>query len=318
MIAVAGSGALMSCGQTHTDERAHLAPIKVQVAEAQLQRMPEIYEAMGTVCPRLKATVAAKVTAAIEEVSVKPGDTVHAGDPLARLDDRELRAEFDRAKADYERYQTLLRQDAVPRSQFDAVRSRYLVAEAALSYAKLLAPFEGIVVEKFCEVGDLAAPGRPLFSVERAGDFRLEAQVPERFVSALELGKSVDVIWGAAEEKCAGKIGEIILAADPNSRSFLVKIDLQCRVPLRSGTFGRARLPVGERSGILLPQTLLRERGQLTYLLVAQDGRAALRLVKIGRANGDVVEVLSGLQAGEQVITRAEAELVDGQPIMFP
>jgi RND family efflux transporter MFP subunit len=307
------TAALLSCGREHSPARTGGPAVKVQTLEVQLQRAPEIYEAVGTVRPRLSAVVSPKVMAAIQQIPVKPGDVVRAGDPLARLDDRDLRAEFDRAKADFDRFESLLEKQVVTRAEFDAVQSRYRVAAAALSYATIAAPFDGIVAQKLCDVGDLASPGKPLFVVDQPTDYRLEAEVPERFASVVGLGKSVHVVVEATGEKCVGAVGEIVPASDPASRSFLIKIDLQCRQGLRSGIFGRAQLAVGERPAMFVPSTTVRERGQLTFVYVAADGRAQMRLVKTGKSYLDATEILAGLQPGERVIIAGE--VADGQPV---
>lgn len=295
-----------------------LPPVRVQTVVVQPQKVPDIYEVVGTVRPKLGATVSPKIMAAITEVRVKPGDTVKAGDVLAQLDDREMRAAFERAQADYDRYKKLLEQGVATAVEFQAAEERFRVAKAALSYATITAPFDGIVAEKFCEPGDLAVPGKPLFTVEQPTDYRLEAYVPERFNAAVPVGAKVHVIVEAVGGECDATVGEVVPASDPASRSFLIKVDLHRRKPLRSGMFGRAQIVVGEREGLFVPKSALRERGQLTFVFVAQEGRARLRLVKTGKTVGDNVELLAGVEPGEAVIVRSEAELSDGRRIQIP
>jgi RND family efflux transporter MFP subunit len=289
--------------------------VAVHVREIASERVPDIHEVVGTVRPRLSATLAAKVAATVDEVLVRPGDVVRTGDLLAKLDDRDLSAEFERARADHERFSRLLERQAATRAEFDAVRSRYRIAAAALSYSSITAPFDGLVTQKFCDVGDLAVPGKPLFTVEESTPFRLEANVPERFVSGVGLGEEIVVAIDATAEECSGTISEIVPAADAATRSFLIKIDLRCRELPKSGMFGRARLPVGERLGLFVPKEAVYERGQLTYLFVASEGRALMRLVKTRAGLVGTVEVLAGLQSGEQVIISSEGQLADGQRI---
>jgi RND family efflux transporter MFP subunit len=302
-----------ACGHKHERPADQLPAAKVEAIEVQLQRTPDISEVVGTVRAKLTATVSAKVTATIQQIPVRAGDFVGTGQELAKLDDRDLRAEFERRKADYDRYKTLLEKQAVTPAEFDAVQSRYRVAEANLSYASIVAPFDGVVGRKLCDVGDLASPGKPLFVVEQPTDFRLEAQVPERFANAIGVGKSVYVVIDATQERCNGTIREIDPVGDSTSRSFLVKIDLQCKQPLKSGMFGRAELIIGERFGMFVPKSAVHERGQLTYVFAIQDGRAQMRLVKTGKSYLDALEILSGLQQGERVIVAGE--VADGQPV---
>ena len=315
---VVAAALLAGCGRNSESGKHDLPAVNVHALAVDLQPTPETYEVVGTVRPKVSATVSAKVMATIEEIPVKAGDTVTAGQLLARLDDRELRAEFDRAKSDYDRLKTLLDQQAIAPSEFDAVNARYRVAQAALSYARVAAPFDGVVAAKTCDAGDLTSPNKPLFVIEQTNAYRLEARVPERFAAASAVGKSVRVIVDATGENCAGTIGESEPSADAVSLGFLVKIDLQCLKPVQSGMFGRARLIVGERPALLVPGSAVHQRGQLTYLLIASDRRAHMRLVKTGREHGDSVEILSGLQAGERVITSANSELVDGSPVQEP
>jgi len=313
--------AVMTCGSAcHGEVDNHrqaeeAAAVPVEIVEARLAAVPEIYEAVGTVEARVTATVAAKVMALVDEVRVTPGAIVESGDVLARLDDRDLSAEFARARSDYERYRALLDKQAVTPAEFDAVQSRYRVAEVALSYARVTAPFSGIVANKFVDAGDMAVPGKPLFLIEQRGSFRLVASVPERLREKVGLGTSLEVALDSTGEVCPATVGEVVPAADPTSRSVTFKADLACKQPLQSGTFGRARLVTGQRQGIAVPAEAIHERGQLTFVHVVDGGRARLRLVKTGRADDGQVEVLAGLSAGDLVVARAAREVVDGQRV---
>ncbi|NQU11294.1 efflux RND transporter periplasmic adaptor subunit [bacterium] len=301
------------CGHRSGDEQFEAGPaVTVQTVTVTLQDAPETVEVVGTVRAKVSASVAAKVMAVVEAVRVRAGDTVEAGAELAVLDSRELRAEFERAQADFKRYQALLERQAATRAEFDAVEARFRVAEAVLSHTRLVAPFAGRITGQQCDPGDLATPGRALFTIEQPGAFRLEAAVPERFRGAVAVGQQLEVRLGASAAACTGVVGEIVPAADPDSRSFLVKIDLECPGPLTSGVFGRAWLPVGQRPLLAVPRTAVRERGQLTYVYVAEEDRARLRLIKTGKAAGEAVEVLAGLEPGAQVIVGHDGELTDG------
>ena len=126
--------------------------------------------------------------------------------------------------------------------------------------------------------------------------------------------------WGQAFRLCStrwagqtltGKVVQIVPAADPASRTFTVKIDLPADPQIRSGLFGRARFPRGERESILVPQTALLHRGQLEAIyVVGKDEIAGLRYVTLGKPSGNEVEVLSGLDNGERIVAQpADREL---------
>ena len=305
----------VGCGKKEASTTTGAPPVKVQTLVLAPQRVPEIYEVVGTVRAKVAATVSAKVMAVILQVPVKSGDTVKAGDVLAQLDDREVRAAFERAQADYNRFKQLLDEGASPQAEFQSAEERYRVAKAALSYATITAPFNGIVSEKLCDAGDLATPGKPLFTVEQPTDFRLEAYVPDRYAGAVPIGTTVHVTVEAVGGECDGTVGEVVPASEPSSRSFLVKVDLHPKKPLRSGLFGRAQLVIGERSGLFVPKSAVHEQGQLTFVYVVDGGRARMRLVKLGKVLRDQVEVLSGVEPGDKVIVSAEGALNDGQSV---
>jgi RND family efflux transporter MFP subunit len=307
---------LAGCEHAPTPPVSEQPPVKVQTVVVQPQSVPDIYEVVGTVRPKFGATVSPKVMATILQIPVKPGDPVKTGDVLAQLDDRELRAAFERAQGDYERAKKLLNDGVATAAEFQSAEERYRIAKAALSYTSITAPYAGIVADKLCEVGDLASPGKPLFSIEQPEDYRLEAYVPERFASAVPVGATVHVIVAAVGGECDAVVGEVIPASDPASRSFLIKVDLHRRKPLKSGMFGRAQIKIGERTGLFVPKTAVQERGQLTFVFVAHDGRAQMQLVRLGKPVGDQVEVLSGLAAGEKIVVNPGSELTDGRRLV--
>ncbi|MDH3520758.1 MAG: efflux RND transporter periplasmic adaptor subunit [Myxococcales bacterium] len=305
---------LASCGGEDAGAgRSPGAPVSVETFEVALDVVRDSYEAVGTIRPRVSAKVASQVMATIESVAVEPGDAVAAGQLLAALDDRDLRAEYDRARADHDRFRRLLEKNAVTQAELDAVESRFRVAQAALSYAEIRAPFAGIVVQKLCDAGDMAVPGKSLFEIEGANAFRVETPVPERFGRFVSVGTPTEVSIDATGERCSGSIGEVVPSADAKTRSVLVKIDAACREPLQTGGFARAHLTVGERPALTVPPAALQRTGQLTFVYAIRDRRAAMRLVKLGPALGERVEVLSGLEPGDRVVVHAARELADGQ-----
>jgi RND family efflux transporter MFP subunit len=258
-----------------------------------------------------------------------PGLNVQAGELLVELDAREVQARYDRtlavrqqAEADLQRANTLLAQKILSPAEFDNVQSRFRAEDAAateaqtmLGYTKVTAPFTGTVTRKYADVGDLAAPGKPLLEMEDSRELRLEADVPEAVVGRLALGDKLPVRVSSLSNELAGVVSEISPAADPGSRTFLVKCDLPPTVGLRAGQFGRAAMPVGETSALRVPAAAVVQRGQMELLFVATNGHAQMRIVKTGRRVGAEVELVSGVDAGEAVIVENAAGLMDGQPV---
>jgi multidrug efflux pump subunit AcrA (membrane-fusion protein) len=122
----------------------------------------------------------------------------------------------------------------------------------------------------------------------------------------------VEVSLEAMDRRLSCRVSEIVPALDAGSRSALVKIDLPAEPQLRSGMFGRAFFPLGARTVVAMPVAAVIERGQLQSVFVVEDGAARTRLVTTGQRTGDLLEVLSGLSAGERVVAPVPTGLQDG------
>lgn len=320
------------CGRTRrasVGDTAALPPVTVAVQRVVKKERPATEEVVGTVRAKLRAAIEAKISGKIENMPVVPGQKVAAGDLLAELDAREVQARADQAKAvyqqaeaDWKRLAQLWDQNVLSRAEYDSGKSKFEVAEASLleaqtlvGYAKVTAPFAGVITRKLADIGDLATPGRPLLDMEDTRALRLEADVPEEVVDNIKIGDRMPVRIAAVATELEGTVSEIAPAADPNSRTFLVKLDLRDAPGLRAGQFGRAIMPVGTTSALRVPAAAVVQRGQMELVFVAENGRAQLRLVKTGKRVDDEVEVVSGLDAGESVITSGVGALGDGQPV---
>jgi RND family efflux transporter MFP subunit len=303
------------------------AAVGVQTVEPKPRVASE--EVVGTVQAKLRSVVEGKVSGKLEQMVVVPGQQVQAGEVLAVIDAREVRARLDQALAvrqqaegDLKRYTSLLEQKILSPAEYDAAQSRFRVAEAAvkeaetmLGYTRVSAPFAGVITRKHADVGDLAVPGKALLEMEDSRALRLEADVPEAVVGKLALGDKLPVRITAIEKQLEGVVSEIAPAADPGSRTFLVKLDLPATPGLRAGQFGRVAVPVGETTALRVALSAVAQRGQMEVLFVAHDGRAEMRLVKTGKRIGDEVEVVSGITAGEKIVVEGAAALVEGQPL---
>ena len=320
--------AFASCGKHERAQTtaALLPSVAVRVHAAKSEPHTATEEVVGTVRSKQRAVVEAKVSGRVLEYTATPGAMVKAGDLLARLDVQEIQAKVDQARAmldqakrDFDRQKQLIASNATTRQEFDAADARVKIgtgavseAETMMSYAKVTAPFDGVVTRKLADVGDLAMPGKPLLEIEAPTSLRFEADLPEAILDRVKLGEKMAVRLAKVIE---GTVSEISPVADPVSRTFNVKLDLPPTEGLRTGQFGRVSVPVAEVKLLLVPQSAVLKRGQMELVFVAKDGKAALRLVKTGKVLEDRVEVLSGLEEGEQIIVSESAKLTDGQPV---
>ena len=281
--------------------------VEMRVHEGDHVKAGQVLAIVDDAQPRSRVEQATSaVTAAEKEVSAADSDLALAHSTLKR-------------------YQQLYEKKSVSPQEFDEIKARYQSAEArrdmalagqaqansgltqtrtSLGYARIRAPFAGVITEKKADAGTLASPGIPIFTLEDTRSYRLEATIDESDMRIARVGQVVPVTIDAlGNTDLSGKIVQIVPAADSASRSFLVKIELPADSRLRSGLFGRARFPRGERSSLLIPRSAIVQRGQLQGVYVMDTNQiAGLRYITLGRTAGDQVEVLSGLQPGEKLI----------------
>lgn len=322
---------LLSCSREHAapERKPEPPPVRVAVATATRASRPVFEQVVGTVTARTKPVVSAKVGGTITLLGADVGDRVTVGQLLAEVEAREIQARLDqalpqleRARQDAARYRELLATNAVSKQQYDEALARVQTMEATveeartlLGYTKVYSPIEGIVRARRVDVGDLASTGRPLFELEGLEGFRFDASVPESLTGMIRRGDRAPIRIDALGFDVDGILAEITPTADPLSRTFLARYDLDTSASLVSGQFGRLMLRVGESDELTIPRAALVQRGQLEIVFVVEGDRAALRIVKAGRIEKQTVTVLSGLADGETVVSRGADLLQDDQRV---
>ena len=235
-------------------------------------------------------------------------------------------AEYTLSASTQARYRELFDKKEISTQQFDEVKTRAEAtaaardlahaqlsrasaaleqAKVALEYSRVAAPFVGLITDRQVDAGTYASVGLLLFTIEENGSYRLDAQLSEVDMGPIHVRSHATVLIDAlGTTEFEGKVTQIVPSADTASRTFLVKIGLSPDSRLRSGLFGRARFPRGTRSALMVPKKALVERGQLQALFVVDSGNlATLRYVVAGNPVGQEVEILSGLQVGERIVT---------------
>lgn len=183
-------------------------------------------------------------------------------------------------------------------------------AGATAAFLHVTAPFDGVVTEKLVEPGNMATPGTPLLRVEDTRGFRLDVRVDEALAAHVSQGAGMDVQLDGHDGQpltVKGTVSEVSRALDAGARSFLVKVSLPAGPALRSGAFGRARVPAGTRTALVVPEDAIVRQGQVTTVFVVDGGVARLRLVRV-----QGTEVQAGLRAGESVVVSPPPGLTDG------
>lgn len=321
---------LAACGGGPEAERSVGAPASgVQVAVVDTL-LPSVIEASGTAEPLQQATLSTRLMATVAAVTVREGDRVAAGQVLVRLDTRDLDAKAAQvaaglaeaeamhreAEAMERRIRSLYNDSAATRVQLDqaetglartqaAVRTaRAAAAEVAAhrSYAEISAPFGGVVVRRFVDPGAMAAPGAPLVLVEDASRLRVQVTAAPDQVRGLRRGTAVEVmVEGRA---VAGEVEGVVRAQAGNMAQVNVLVANR-EGAFTSGSAATVLLPQGTRQGLVIPAAAVIREGDLVGVDAVVAGVAERRWVRLGRPlAGGLVEVLSGLAAGDRVLMR--------------
>lgn len=307
--------------QTNTGE-----PIAVQASDVIIiEKVPASVEATQA------TLISSRLMARIVAVRVSAGDTVSRGDLLLELENSDIDAQVKQAEArigatsarlkeakqNLERVKELQTKGVMSVSDLDRALANHetLIAEmtganqaleearTALSYTKIVAPFDGRVVERFSEPGDTAQPGNKLLALYNPLTLRVEAQVREHLALGLEVGQALQVEIPSLDEVVTAVIEERVPAADPGSRSFLVKAGVAFNQRMLPGMYARLLVPAGTEKQLLIPADRVVHVGQLDLVWVYRDGHTYRRFVRIGQVvqNGQV-EILSGLAEGDMVL----------------
>lgn len=345
-LAVAGTLALAACGGgKKAGEPAAPAPVSAALAMAEARELPQRIELSGTVEAGKSAMVSSRVMASVVAVPVKEGDAVAAGQLLVEIDPQtakgqeaqargalaQAKAAFALAERNHARFQALQASGSASDLELDMARMQYEQAKGAVEQAtgaveaassvaresRVVAPFAGRVARKMVDPGDLAAPGRPLVAVESAAGRRLALMVPEsvavgaKLRTGTQLAVTLDALPGRTFE---GRVVEMSPGADPASHSFAAKVEIDADVP--TGVAGRAVVETGRRTAVVVPAgAVLRQGGMSLVVLRDEEGKARTRAVTLGSRDGDLVEVLSGLKGGEEVLVGLAQAPADGAPV---
>jgi RND family efflux transporter MFP subunit len=343
LVALLGAS-LAGCGEKTPEQAAAAKTVRAEVGTVELTRQPAYDATPASLVAETQVTMASRLMGFIRAIDVAEGQSVAVGQRLFSIDPVELQGQAAQARAalrqaedartdarlEYERFAALLKEEVVTRQQYekmklqlDIAESRVAQANAALSsagnqlrYATVTSPIAGVVTRKLAQAGDLAAPGQPVLVLENPHKLQVETHVPEHILATLKPGAPVPVEVDGQDAAIEARVARISPAADPVSRTFLVKLDIAAP-GLRSGQFARALFPIGEREVLTVPQSALVNRAGIEgVFVVGADSSAQFRMVRSGQRQDGRVEVQAGLREGERVVVGGDiARLESGDKI---
>ena len=242
---------------------------------------------------------------------MRPVEEVRAQVKTAEVGLVQARAALDRARSDV----------AAAAAAIDVATADAGHARSMLGYARIEAPFDGIVIQRNVNVGDLTRPGAdgpPLFVVARSDIVTIAVDVPEAFAVEVNPGDRASIKLQAMKGRVVeGKVSRISWALDPKARTIRVEIDIpNPGARLRPGLYAYATIVAEEHADVLtVPATAIVQEDGKARCVVVDGGKAARRPVELGLNDGTRAEVVSGLVAGEAVVKANAASLADGQPV---
>lgn len=305
--------------------------VSVRTDTATLKTVDLSNLANGTFIPKQEVVVGAEVAGRVASVLVKEGDFVRPGQTLAvvvgdkqNVSVANATANLNNAQADLQRFESAFATGGVTKQQLDGARLQFETAKNNLKTAQIAASdisiktsVAGIVNARKIEPGSYVSAGTAAFDVVNISTLKLKVNVDEKNIGALKPGQNVDVVVSVMPgKKFVGKITFIAPKADANL-NFPVEIELpNPKNELRAGMYGTAKFGEGASAdALLVPRNAFVGSVSDNRIFVVQDGKAAEKKVQSGRSFGDNIEILSGLNAGDQVITSGQINLFDQTPV---
>lgn len=309
-----------------------MPPMPVDVDVARLERVVDAVRATG----RIEAVQAVELQpdeqGRVVALLFREGQSVAAGTPLVRIDNTLLRAQAERARADrdlarqqLERVRRLRADNAASPADLERVEAAARSAEAALSVLQLQierttvrAPFSGVVGQRFVSMGDYVTTASRLLTLQTIDPQRAVIEVPERYAAQLRPGQSIEFTVAAQPGRVfRADVGFIDPVVQPARRTILVK----ARAPnrdraLKAGMFIEARLATATRpNAIVVSEDAIQPLRTANVVWAVVNGKASRRVVQLGARSQGIVEIVSGVQAGEQVVVGGLERMAEGMPV---
>jgi len=339
VISIGAAIVLMAAGSMFfAKQDGHAAPLKAEAPVAAATALVEqrsidsVVTAAGALTSRNTSVLSSKVMGRISYLGVQDGDQVSSGKLLIRIESGEITAQvvqaqaaYNNAKLQYDRIKSLYDAKASTQMEMDQATLGLETAQAGLtaakameSYTVIAAPISGQVVEKRINLGEMAIPGQPLLKIEDNRNLRLEVTVREQDILHIQPGKAVKVLIDAMPgREIAAKVSVVVSASDVRTHSFIVKVDVPAEKGLITGMYGKALFNIGRREAIVVPRSAVVEMSGISGVYVVNaEGTAVFQMIQLGEAQGNTVEVVSGLKKGDRIIADKHLGRIEGKKIV--
>ena len=286
---------------------------------------------VGEVDALNNALISSETSGVLRRVVAHKGAQVHRGDTLLHIDSRMLEAQLATAEAslknaelDFEIARKLYESgQGISESDYHKAGNALSIAEAQVQTARVqlencfvLAPFAGTVAERHVDVGELVAPGTPLIRLVQEDRLKVTCGVPENQAYHVQIGNPVSLSITEANFYQESKVSWVGTVIESRSRTLPIEISLHADRSIRPGMVCEVRLQRNtSEAAVVVPISVVQKTREQNFVFVVEQGRAQQRSVVLGYREGDQVEILQGLSAGESLVVSGFRNLVDGQPV---
>ncbi|HEY9281681.1 MAG TPA: efflux RND transporter periplasmic adaptor subunit [Eoetvoesiella sp.] len=305
--------------------------VAVEVAPVVRVALPRGISAVGTLRSENSVMLRPEVTGRISEINFVEGGKVTGGQVLVRLDDSVVRAQLQQAEANlslansqYRRATELSKQGFISKQARDEAASQLRVQQASAALARahlektvIVAPFDGLIGLRNVSVGDYVSPGIDLVPIESIDPLQVDFRVPEQFLGQVHKGLKLTVRFDALPgQSREGIVQAISPLVDVGGRSILLRANVSnTDGTLRPGVFAQVQLQFSDDSAIVIPETALVPSGEAQYVYRLKQGHVERVQVQMGQRRAGTVEIVSGLQEGDQVVVAGVQKITDGSPV---
>ena len=326
-LALLSAGLLVSCSSSSsskaTEEQSADTVRLVEVAPAEMRALNLSEEFTAQLEAKVVNNITAQAGGRLKQLLVKVGDRVGAGQAVARMEATQAaqaQIQLADAKTNFARMDELYKVGGVSKAQWEQAKSA--VDQAKLAYGNaaentvLRSPISGFVTAKNYDNGDMTSPQLPVVVIQQIAPVKAVIGVSEQYYSLLKKGAAATLSVDAlGEETFSGIVTNIFPTLDPVTHTVSTEIEVANKdLKLRPGMYARVHLDFGTKEALTVPdKAIVRQAGSgARYVYVFSGGKAVYRAVELGQQQGDLYEVVSGLNAGDQVIISAPSNLKNG------
>lgn len=323
---ILGFGLLVSCGKKEEVMQSETnVAVKVTTATATSQPIAETATYTANVQAEVINQITPTVPGRIDQIYVEVGQRVSKGQVLARMESNNLdqqMVQLTNLKRDYDRYSELLKVGGIAQQQVDQLKTQIDVLQRAIDNLNdnttLRSPINGVVTARNYDNGNVFGQ-LPILTVEELNPLKAIIYVSESYFTKVQTGMITDIrldVYG--DEVFQGKVALVYPVVDASTHTFGVEVAIQnTGARVRPGMYARVTLNFGEHQSVVIPDVAVQKQAGSNdkYIYIVEDGTARYRKVELGQRKDDQYEILSGIIAGDVVVTAGQNRLIDGSSV---